>query len=299
MNKPLLIFLNEVAGGRKLLAAAKERVGDASYVVVVAPQNQPAVGQLFDPSEAREAARSRVEVTLAVLDEFGIQAVGEVLDPDSDLALGDAIRSHRPSEVLLSCLYETRFGLTRRDLVSWAELEFAPETRITHIPVRIEDDSTRLDLTHTLVVANQTLSDRDLHKRMVERASQNPHRFTIIAPETEGVPTASLTRNLARLMASLYRENIDATGQPMSPDPLSSVRNAIEHYRVDDILISTLPGEESRWLADDLVGKVREFTDKPVSHHEAGKAPQTMAAEIAEGDDVDAVEASTAETSEA
>ena len=164
MSRPLLIFLNEVAGGRKLLAAAQERAADASYVVVAAPQNQPAVGQLFHPSEAREAARSRVEVTLAVLEEFGIEAVGEVLDPDSDLALGDAIRSHRPGEVLLSCLYDTRFGLTRKDLVSWAELEFEPETTLIHIPVRIEDDSVRQDLTHTLVVANQTLSDRDLQR---------------------------------------------------------------------------------------------------------------------------------------
>jgi hypothetical protein len=299
LSKPLLIFLNEVAGGRKLLAAAQERAADASYVVVVAPQNQPAVGQLFHPSEAREAARSRVEVTLAVLEEFGIEAVGEVLDPDSDLALGDAIRSHRPGEVLLSCLYDTRFGLTRRDLVAWAEHEFEPGTKVTHIPVRIEDDSVRQDLTHTLVVANQTLSDPDLQKRLVEQASQSPHRYTIIAPETEGVSAATLTRNLAGLMASLYRQDIDVTGQPMSPDPFSSVRNAIEHYRVDDILISTLPGEESGWLADDLVGRVREFTDKPVAHHEAGKGPQTVAAEVAEGGDGDVVEASTSESSEA
>jgi len=302
LSQPLLIFLNEVAGGRKLLAAVRERAQDASYVVVVAPRNQPAVGQLIDPADARAAARSRVEVTLSVLEEFGIDAVGEVMDPDPDLALGDAIRSHRPSEALVSCLYDTRFGFARRDLISWAELEFQPETKITHIPVRIEDDSIRLDLTHTLVVANQTLSDPALHDRLVARAEQSPHRFTIIAPETEGVSNALLTRNLAALMARLYREDIDATGQPMSPDPFSSVKNAIEHYRVDDILISTLAGEQSRWLADDLVGKVREYTDKPVSHHEAGKSPQAVAADVAEGGDtapVEKVEASTAESSEA
>ena len=99
--KPLLVFLNEVAGGRKLVEAVREKAADASYVVVVAPQNQPAVGQLFHPDEAREAARARVDVTLSVLDEFGIDAIGEVLDPESDLALGDAIRSHRPSEALV------------------------------------------------------------------------------------------------------------------------------------------------------------------------------------------------------
>lgn len=300
--KPLLIFLNEVAGGRKLLAATRERAEDAAYVVVVAPQNQPVAGQLIQPEEAREAARSRVEVTLAVFEEFGIEAVGEVMDPASDLALGDAVRSHRPSEVLLSCLYDTRFGLTRRNLVEWAEHEFEPETKVTHIPVRIEDDSIRLDLTHTLVVANQTLTDPELAKRMIEGAAERPHRYTIIAPETEGVSTGALTRNLAALMAQLYREDIDATGQPMSPDPFSSVENAIAHYRVDDVLISTLPGEQSRWLADDLVGRVREITDKPVAHHESGATPLAVASAVAEGGsgegDSPAAEHSNAEVSE-
>lgn len=284
--KPLVIFLNEVAGGRKLLQAILERAADASYVVVVAPQNQPTAGQLFDPEEAREAARSRVDVTLAVLDEFGIEAVGEVLDPSSDLAIGDAIRGHRPSEVLLSCLYDSRFGFTRRDLVEWAEIEFRNDTVITHIPVRIEDDSISLEVTHTLVVANQTLSSPDLAKRLIDRSKERPHRFTIIAPSTEGVPLNKVARDLAGLMATLYREDIDTTGQPMSPDPFPSIQDAIAHYRVDDVLISTLSGEQSRWLESDLIGRVREITDKPVAHHEAGRAPEAVAAVVAEGEPV-------------
>ncbi|MBK8294819.1 MAG: hypothetical protein IPK93_08650 [Solirubrobacterales bacterium] len=284
--KPLVIFLNEVAGGRKLLQAAVERAGEASYVVVVAPQNQPTAGQLFSPEEAREAARTRVDVTLAVLDEFGIEAIGEVLDPSSDLALGDAIRSHRPFEVLLSCLYDSRFGLTRRALEEWAEGTFEPEVKITHIPVRIEDDSISLEVTHPLVVANQTISSPDLAARLIDRSKDRPHRFTIIAPATDGVPMNKVTRDLAGLMSALYREDIDSTGQPMSPDPFSSIQDAIAHYRVDDVLISTLSGEQSRWLESDLVGRVREITDKPVAHHEAGSSPEAVAAVVAEGEPV-------------
>jgi hypothetical protein len=284
--KPLVLFLNEVAGGRKLLKATLERAAQASYVVVVAPQNQPMVGQLFSPEEAADAARSRVEVTLAVLDEFGIDAVGEVLDPASDLALGDAIRSHRPSEVLLSCRYDSRFGLTRRALEEWAEGTFEPEVKITHIPVRIEDDSISLAVTHTLVVANQTLSSPDLAERLLARAKERPHRFTIIAPENDDVPRERVSRNLASLMAMLYREDIDATGQPMSPDPFEAAKEAISHYRVDDVLISTLPGEQSHWLESDLVGRVREVTDKPVAHHETGRSAEAVAAAVAEGEPV-------------
>lgn len=284
MGQPLLIFLNEVAGGRRLLEAVREKAADASYVVVAAPQNQPQAGQLFAPDEAREAARARVDVTLAVLDEFGVEAVGEVLDPASDQALGDAIRTHRPSEVLLSCLYDSRFGLTLRDLVEWAKLSFEPETVITHIPVRIEEDSIRFDVTHTLVVSNRTLESPDLRDRLLKLAANTPHRFTIIAPTVPEVTEQQVARRLAGLMADLYREDIDATGQPMSPDAFGAVANALAHYRVDDILISTLAAEESQWLRDDLIGRVREITDKQVTHHETGRPPETVAATVAQGE---------------
>ena len=131
-------------------------------VAVAAPQNQPAVGQLIDAGELREAARARVEVTMSVLSEFGIESVGEVMDPEPSLALDDAVRAHEPGEVLLSCLDETRFGFTRKDLVEWARKQFEPEVKVTHIPVRIEDDSIRWDLIHTLVVATQTVAAPDL-----------------------------------------------------------------------------------------------------------------------------------------
>jgi len=71
----VLIFLNEVAGGRKLLTACRELAeAGADYFAVVAPQNQPMVGQIVDTEELREAAQSRVDVTMQVLAEFGIEA---------------------------------------------------------------------------------------------------------------------------------------------------------------------------------------------------------------------------------
>ena len=272
-----------MAGGRKLLEAARERARASSYVAVVAPQNQPAVGQLIDTGEIRDAARSRVDVTMAVLDEFGIESVGDVLDPDPALALDDAIRAHEPGEVLLSCLYETRFGLTRRNLVEWARDRFAADCTLTHVPVRIEDDSIRWDVIHTLVVATQTVATEDLLERLKERARERPHRYTIICPRSEQVSREDVSRNLAATLAVLYRADVDATGQPMSPDPFHAVQNAIAHYRIDEVLISTFAGEQSRWLEEDLVGRVREITEKPVEHLEAGRTPQKVAAAVAGG----------------
>jgi hypothetical protein len=283
-RKPLLVFLNEVAGGRKLLQAVRERQDKISGVVVAAPQNQPSVGQLIDSSEVREAARARVEVTMAVLSEFGIPSVGEVMDPEPALALDDAVRAHRPGEVLLSCLSNTRFGFMRRDLVESVRERLEPEVKLTHIPVRIEDDAIRWDLNHTLVVATKTVAAPDLVTRLKERAAIRPHRFTIICPRTEDVSEAQVERDLAATLAELYRSDIDATGQPMSPDPFSAVKNAIEHYRVDDILISTFTGERSQWLENDLIGRVREITDKSVEHIEVGRPAAAVAAAVAEGE---------------
>jgi hypothetical protein len=282
-GRPLLVFLNEVAGGRKLLEAVRERAEKVSGVVVAAPQNQPAVGQLIDAGELREAARARVQVTMSVLAEFGIESVGEVMDPEPSLAIDDAVRAHDPGEVLLSCLYDTGFGFTRKDLVEWTRERIEPETKLTHIPVRIEDDAIRWDVIHTLVVATQTVAAPDLVNRLKERAGDRPHRYTIICPSAEGVSEAEIVRDLAATLAQLYRADVDATGQPMSPDPFLAVKNAIEHYRIDEVLISTFAGESSRWLEEDLIGRVREITEKQVEHIEVGRPAAAVAAAVADG----------------
>jgi hypothetical protein len=282
-KRPLLIFLNEVAGGRKLLEAVRERQGSVSKVVVAAPQNQPAVGQLIDAGEIRDAARARVEVTMAVLAEFGIDSIGEVMDPEPPLALDDAVRAHKPGEVLLSALSDSRFGFTRKDLVEWARERFEPQVKLTHIPVRIKDDSIRLDLSHTLVVATKTVAAPDLVNRLKERAAAAPHRYTIVCPRAEDVSEEQVVADLASTLAELYRADIDATGQPMSPDPFMAVKNAIEHYQINEVLISTFAGESSRWLEEDLIGRVREITDKQVEHIEVGRTAAAVAAAVAEG----------------
>jgi hypothetical protein len=281
----VLAFVNEVAGGRRLLEALRERVeAGADTVAVAAPQNQPIVGQIVDRDEVRDSALSRVEVTQSVLAEFGIEASGAVLDPEPSLALDDAARAFAPDEILLSSLYEARFGLLRRDLVEWAKDNF--DVPVTHIPVRVDDDAVRWDVTHTLVVGTQTIASPDLIERLQARAAERPHRYTIICPRSGDLTREDVVERLARTLAELYRSDVDATGQPMSPEPFAAIENAIEHYRIDDILISTLAGQQSKWLEEGLLDKVKGVTDKPVEHFEAGggesavRSPQSAEAEV-------------------
>jgi hypothetical protein len=270
----VLAFLNEVAGGRRLLQALRDRVeAGADRVAVAAPQNQPTVGQIVDRDEARDAALSRVEVTQAVLHDFGIEAVGAIFDPDPSLAIDDAVRAFAPEEVLLSALYETRFGLLRKDLVEFAKDKI--EVPVVHIPVRVDDDAVRWDLVHTLVVGTQTINSPELIAHLKQLAADKPHRYTIICPRSGDLSREEVCAKLAHTLAELYRSEIDATGQPMSPEPFAAIQNGIEHYRIDDILISTLAGRQSKWLEEGLIEKVHGITDKPIEHFEAGAGTST------------------------
>jgi hypothetical protein len=277
----VLAFMNEVAGGRKLLEAVRARAERGASVAVVAPQNQPEVGHRVPPGELRDASQSRVDVTVGLLAEFGIEAQGAVMDHDPMLALDDAVRAYRPDEIFISCMAETRYGLLRRDLVEWARGRL--RARVVHVPVRIEDDAVRWDVTHTLVVATQTVNAPDLLAHLLSEAQKRPHRYTFVCPRSGEVTRGEICRRLARTLAELYRAGIDATGQPMSPEPFVAVRNAIAHYRIDEILIATLAGRHSKWLEDRLIKRVQEITDKPVSHVECVGIPAAAGEPIGAG----------------
>ena len=266
----VLAFLNEVAGGRKLLGRLRELIdAGAGSIALAAPQNQPVAGQIVDVGEVRDAALSRVEVTQQILDEFGLNSVASIFDPSPALAFDDAVRAFAPVYVLFSSLPEARFGFARKDLIQWARSR--TDVPVEHVPVRIEDDAIRWDVTHTLVVATQTVNSPELVDHLIELHRERPHRYTFIAPASGEISREEVCDRLASTMAALYRVEADATGQPMgSSEPFAAVRNAIEHYRVDDILVSTFAGRESKWISEGLIDRIEEITDTPVTHFEAG-----------------------------
>ena len=129
------------------------------------------------------------------------------------------------------------------------------------------------------MVATQTVNSPDLVARLKERAAEQPHRYTFICPRSgdDHAARRSATR-LAATLAELYRAEIDATGQPMSPEPFAAVQNAIEHYRIDEILISTLAGEQSKWLEEGLIERSRRSpTSRSSTSRRAAAAAQRAA----------------------
>lgn len=261
----VLVVANDTHGGRSLIDAIKARAAkdDASFVVI-APQNKPQSGMVIYDEAVRDAARNRVESTIDALRELGIEARGDVMDPDPFNATLDAVREYGIDEIIVSTHPETRSGWLRRDLIE--RVRDATGLPVEHVVVDLDAD--RAETTQTLVIANETAGGEPLFVELKRRADDGPHRFTVIVPQAggEGHHTAEARDRLKGLLERLHSEGIPATGGIGDPDPYTAVMNALQFYRVDEIVISTLPKMRSRWLRSDLVERVKRATACPVEH---------------------------------
>ena len=58
-------------------------------------------------------------------------------------------------------------------------------------------------------------------------------------------------------------------GQIAHPDPFTAAMQAVQDERIDEIIVSTFPGDkQSTWLRGDLVNRLRKQTQLPVEHIE-------------------------------
>jgi hypothetical protein len=261
----VLVVANDTHGGRKLIEAIQARAGagDAQFVVI-APQNKPQSGYVIYDEAVRDAAMNRVQTTLSALRDVGIEARGDVMDPDPFNATLDAVREYAIDEIIVSTHPETRSGWMRRDLIE--RVQEATGLPVAHVVVDLDAD--REAETHTLVVANQTAGGAPLFAELKARASESPHRFTVVVPQDggDGRHAAEARERLQGLLDHLHAEGIPATGSIGDPDPFTAVMNALQFYRVNEIVISTLPKMRSRWLRSDLVERVKRATAAPVEH---------------------------------
>ena len=259
--KHLLVVANETVGGSAVIDAVKKHAeaGDVK-VTVICPQNDPSSGWVIYDDAARGAAENRLKTTIAQLREIGVDADGEIMDPDPFTATMDAIHAFNPDAVIVSTHPETRSGWMRKDLPSRIEEESG--LPVEHVVVDL--DAEREDVVRTLVVANQTVESDPLHERIVEKSREGKHLFTVIVPASGGAGDPH--ERLAHLLKRLSDEGIEAVGQVAHPDPFTAIQNAMQFYAVDDILISTFEGERSGWLRANLIERVKAATSKPVEH---------------------------------
>lgn len=265
--KRILVVANETVTGTALIAAVR-RHADAGTVRVhvICPQNQPKHGYVIYEDSVRGAAENRLALTIAQLREAGVEADGELMDPDAYSAIMDAVGETDYDEIIISTHPDTRSGWLRQDLVT--RVEQATRRPVEHVVVDLggeEDD----EVTRTLVVANQTVGGEPLIEQLKALATEGPHRFIVVCPQS-GEDEGGAHRRLAHTLKRLQEEGLEAIGQVTHPDPFTAIQQALRFYGIDEIVISTFPETRSGWLRADLVGRVRAATDKPVHHVVAG-----------------------------
>jgi len=264
--KRILVVANETVAGRPLIDAVKKRAGGEEVDIhVICPQNQPKHGYVIYESMVRQAAENRLKMTLALLREAGLEAHGEVMDPDPYAAVMDALGEQDYEEIIVSTHPETRSGWLREGLVD--RLKRASRRPVEHVVVDL--DAERDDVKRTLVVANQTVGGRDLLDTLRKKAEEEPRRFIVICPTSEGDGNGAEDEAAARLAHTLKQledAGFTAIGQVVHPDPYTAIQNALQFYAPDDIVISTFPETRSGWLRGDLIGRVEASTGRPVEH---------------------------------
>ena len=260
----VLVVANETLVGGELVDAVKRRATEGPIrVLVVAPVSQPREGYVVYRDSRRAAAGRRLDGTLAALREAGIPAHGSVFDDEPLAAVKDVVGSEDIDEIIVSTHPETKSGWLRKNLLEEIR-RVAGGRPVTHVVSNLTSRSGA----NVLVVANETVLGEPLLDRIRARAREGHVSFLIVCPQ--GDPSRAehpdAERRLRAALSALRSEGLDVHGQIAHPDPFTAAMQAVHDERMDEIIVSTYPGERSGWLRRDLVGRLRSESGLPVEH---------------------------------
>jgi len=265
----ILVVANETLGGASLLEKIQEKAGPDDRVVVCVPRNRPREGLVIYDDAVYDAAQVRIDLARQFLRERGINAVGDVGDPDPYTAAMDAVAEWRPDEIIVSTYPATSSGWMRRDIIE--RISEATGLPVTHVITDVDTEGLPFDV--TLVVANRTASGDELMNclRAKRGEGERERLFIVCVPQEGGGGTAAQAARgrLGQVIDRMRADGMVCAGMIGDPDPYTATMNALQFFRVDDIVISTLPATRSGWLRADLIERVRRATNKPVEHVEA------------------------------
>ena len=131
----VLVVANEAVGGAELLAHLEAHAGGlALRVHVVAPALVSRLDQWTnDDGEARAAAQTRLDDSVAALRAAGLDADGELGDENPVQAVEDALRTFRPDELVLATRTPGSSSWLEQGVVEEVRERFA--LPVTHVVV--------------------------------------------------------------------------------------------------------------------------------------------------------------------
>jgi GABA permease len=147
-----------------------------------------------------------------------------------------------------------------------------------------------------LVVANQTLQAAELRDELRKRISAGPCSFFVIVPDTKAAQydpvaaggvlpqpgmwwwatyyarpatdeeaTAQARERLSLMLDGLATLGVPVEGDLGGPDPLAAIAKVCLDRQFDEIIVTTLPQQVSRWLKADLPHQAQRRFGLPVT----------------------------------
>lgn len=111
--------------------------------------------------------------------------------------------------------------------------------------------------TRILIVANRTSSTPRLLEEVSRRAKAGPCTFALLIPDAASRKDADWTLDVAiPLLQRSAKGNVQGLVGESHPDPFDAVQRAVTDADYDEIIISTLPKQRSKWLRRDLIRRV-------------------------------------------
>ena len=122
--------------------------------------------------------------------------------------------------------------------------------------------------THVVVVATLTATSSDLIAALGARAARGPIEVTLLMPgQGPGLSGRDAVRERLDAALAVWREaGIEAEGVAGDADPMTAVGELWDPRRHDEVIVSTLPGQSSKWIRSDLPHRVARLTGAPVLH---------------------------------
>ncbi len=126
-------------------------------------------------------------------------------------------------------------------------------------------------INRVLVVAGVTAESDELHKAMMSEAARALTRFDLIMPRRSHGPhgTVDAAFSLERALTRASAHGLDVHGRFGDEDPVIAAVQNFDPWRMDRIIVCTLPSGLSRWCAMDTPARVRRLTCAPVTHVQA------------------------------
>lgn len=169
-------------------------------------------------------------------------------------------------------------------LLSWAVViafYFANRWFIGRRPV-VEGAVAKSKARRVLVLANETANSVELLDELRRIGADRAANYYVVVPASpietgvaathgpldvmEATQEAAKAR-LEHTLSTLRSENLEANGALGDYRPLRALANAVDSFHPDQIVIATLPLEESVWHRFEVVDRARaEYPNLPVIH---------------------------------